>query len=248
MFSYYLTMPGNLEGYLTENLYRLLEISEESKKVNYLSYLAVGHITSNCRETLLNWVLDLSSNLNISVSTGLLACSYIDRFLSSRPNFQHSVLELVGITALSLAMKFAEGKILTPNSIYTMLDYRFSIDAIVTTELFILKELEWNLSIPSPCELIDCLIEYSFDYPCTGRIIEFCHSFAVLCYLDTETVASGNFNLAIASIVLSLDHLAYNELRTDWLLSLKESFVFDSEKLEITVKRVLSKLNLFQKQ
>lgn len=238
-------MPGNLESFLTENLCRLLEKSEEAKEANYLSYLATGHITSNYRDNLFNWVLDLSPNLNFSVSTGLLACSYIDRFLSSRPNFQHSVLELVGITALSLAMKFAEGKVLTPNIIHRLLDSRFLIDAIVTTELFMLKELGWNLSSPSPCELIDTLIEYSFDHPYTERIIETCHSFAVLCYLDTETAASGNFNLAIASIVLSLDRLGYNEFRADWLLSLQETFVFDREKLDITVKRVLSKLDLF---
>ncbi|OMJ96252.1 hypothetical protein SteCoe_216 [Stentor coeruleus] len=241
-------MPGNSESFLTENLCWLLEKTEEAKEANYLSYLAVGHINSNYRETLFNWVLDLSPNLNFSVSTGLLACSYIDRFLSSRPNFQHSVLELIGIISLSLAMKFAEGKVLTPNSIHKMLEYRYSIDAIVTTEIFMLKELGWNLSTPSPCELVDTLIEYSFDHPCTGRIIETCHSFAVLCYLDTETAASGNFNLAIASIVLSLDRLGYREFRADWLLSLQESFVFDNEKLEITVRRVLSKLDLLQKQ
>lgn len=238
-------MPGFFKSVVIEHLSRLLEKSEEDKNANYLSYLSAGHIKTTHRETLFNWVLDISSNLEFSVSTGLLACTYIDRFLSVKPDFQISVLELLGMSALSLAIKFAEGKTIAPQTLHKLLDSRYSIDAIVTIELYILKILDWNLSMVSPCELVDTIIDFSLDHPCIGRIVDTCHSYAVFCFLDPEIASIGNFNLAFASIILALDRLGYKEFRTEWILSLEETFMLDSEKLDVTVSRVQSRFEVF---
>ncbi|OMJ69321.1 hypothetical protein SteCoe_32981 [Stentor coeruleus] len=238
-------MPEFFNSIVIEHLSRLFEKSEEAKNSNYLSYLSVGYIKTIHREALFNWVLDLSPSLNFSVSTGLLACTYIDRFLSIKPDFQISVFELLGISSLSLAIKFTEGKTITPHAIHKLLDSRYSIDAIVTIELYILKILDWNLSMVSPCELIDTIINFSLDHPCIGKIIDACHSFAVFCYLDPEIAVNGNCSLAFASIMLALDRLGYKEFRNNWILSLEKTFMLDTEKLDVVVSRVQKKFEVF---
>ena len=136
-------MPGNTEERLRQNLALLVEKSEEFRTKGHLPYWSRGLITTEIRESLMTYILDLIlPNFHFLTSTKLLACSYADKFLSLKPIAQLSALELIGITALSLASKFNEGKNLTPAVVFQILDSKFSIDSIVKMETFFLLTLD----------------------------------------------------------------------------------------------------------
>jgi hypothetical protein len=185
--------------------------------------------------------------LNLSISTGLLACNYIDRFLSKKPSTQAKIFELLGITALSIACKYKEGLSLAPEKIKNMLRDKYSIDAIVTTEQYMLSVLNWELAVVTSCDLVQSLFELTFGSEVSRRLLDTALAFAALGYSDFKTACAGNYNVAVSSILLALNKCGHSGLEQEWLGTLQLSLPVDHEKVNIVIEAVLKKLELHSK-
>lgn len=226
-------MPINPLDNEKENLMRLIEKSEESRLQGYLNYTTSSHIIPSIREELLHWLIDLAPDLKFSISVAVVAFGYIDRFLSAKPNACLSVLGLLAITALSLALKFYESRRLSPQEIMEMLDGRYSIETITTMEIYVLKVLDWKLDVDTPCVIIDQLVEFTLDS--NSKVKEFAYSYAALCYMNTYVCTAGNYNLAIASILMALDRLGFSQVKNGWL-EVVEGIRLDRDKVQFVEK------------
>ena len=237
-------MPGNSVEYLAENLSWLIEKAEQAKERLQLIYLTVGPVDSNHRQSLMHWVIEVALELEFSHSTAMLACGYFDRFLSVKPISHLSVLELIAVSALSLACKFKEGKSLTPDFISRLLGSGFNADAVVTMERYMLTVLDWKLDDATPCDIIDAVIEFTFGENCSQGILKKSYSFAGFCYLDAEVAMAGSFILAIAGISLALKKLRFLNFRMEWLEIVEQRFGINRDKLDLIEERVENNLAL----
>jgi G2/mitotic-specific cyclin 1/2 len=229
--------------YASEHLHWLLKKAEDKSYFDPLDYLISGQFKKNDRENLLTWVIDLTSELNLSMSTGVLACVYLDKFLTSKPRTSPKILELLGIVSLSLAAKLKEGVVFTPEAIKNMLGDRFNIDSIVTTEKYILSVLNWEMSFSTICDLVLALLQQTFEDSLSSTIIQTSFSFAAICYCDADLAVFGSYNLTISSIYLALDRLGFGRVKDEWLQEIESSFVLDKEKLEAIIDQVVKKLS-----
>lgn len=238
------TPSVNINSYLAETISYQLEKSNDPKYYDYLQYASSGN--ESIRESLLIWVTDLCTDLKLCISTGHLACYYLDRFLSRRPTVQRQIYELIGVIALVAASKFKEGLSFSPEKIQNMLGNRFSIDAIITTERYMMETLEWELCHVTACDLIETLCEFTFGENVTKRILDTAFSIATLSYTSLQLAHVGSYNIAVSSIYLTLKRLGHRNIMDDWLRTLGEDLQIEEEKLRIVIENVENRLESFR--
>ena len=192
----------------------------------------------------MNYILDLSSEIGTSNKTSQLACSYVDSFLGKKQLNSLSVLQLVGVTALSIASKFEEGREILPHQIYELCAGKFSLDAIVTLELFMLDALDWTLSLVTPCEIIQFLLlntcDSSFDF---SKLAMHAEAYASLCMTDSKLMSKGCSTVALASILCVLDKFKFFEFRKGWTQMVEKHYNVDFEAVESCLELVYKKLS-----
>ena len=240
-------LSGSFQDYLKETIIYQLESSEQEKYHENFRYVAHNKVTESQRENFFTCVANLCADLNLSTSTGLLACMYIDRFLSKKLSTQSKIFELLGITSLSIACKYKEGVSLSPEKIQNMLSGKYSIDAIVTTEQYMLSVLNWELAIVTSCDLVQSLLELTFGSSVPKRLLDSAMAFSALCYADFKVASTGTYNVAVSSILLSLKKSGYSDMMQEWLETLEESIPVDKEKVNIAIDSVLNKLESFSR-
>lgn len=105
-------------------------------------------ITPKMRRILIDWIVEVSGQYRLQEETIFLTVNYIDRHCSmshvSRSHFQ-----LVGIAALLIASKYEE--IYPPESdrYVAITDNAYTRDQLFEKELEILRDLEFNLTVPT---------------------------------------------------------------------------------------------------
>lgn len=238
-------MPGNLQINPSETLIFLIEKSQESDYINTLQYVNKGQINNTDRSNLLSWVIDLSTELNLSIVTCLLACTYIDKFLSIRPNTGKKIFDLIGMVGLALAAKYKEGMLICPEIIKEMLRNKYTVDAIATTEMYFLNALGWKLGGITVCDVIETVLEMSFGDGLNEKMVSMCFTFAAMCYCELDIALHGNYNLAFCCIVMVLDKFGFSNVKNEWLDFVDKKFGVDIGKFDGIVKVIREKLTSF---
>lgn len=188
--------------------------------------------------------MDISNSLNIPMSTAILACHYIDYFLSKRPLTKNKIFEVVGITALSLAFKFKDGITISPYKIQELMQNRVSIDAILTTEQYFLKVLDWELFLVTTVDLIEAICEFTIGEGCQ-RVVNHACTLAGFGYCDLIIAAQGVFNTAIACIILSINKLGFSHMKNTWIDVVQRILQPDLQIVCETIKVLEDRLNKF---
>jgi G2/mitotic-specific cyclin 1/2 len=235
-------LTGSFQHYLLDSLRYQLQASEQMKYFENFQHVTQNAITEVQRENFLSCVSDLCSDLNLSTATGQLACMYIDKFLSRKPLTQSRIFELLGLTALSLASKYKEGTAIRPEEIQKMLAGKYSIDAITTTENYMVQVLDWQLSFVTPCDLVQSLVELTFGDQVSKRLLDTAFAFSAMAYADFKVACSGNYNVAVSSILLALKKCGHSGLEQEWLRTLENYIPVDREKVQVVIDCVLQKL------
>ena len=232
----------NLDIYTLEHLQWLYNKSDEKSYLESFSYIDTGCLKKIERENLITRVVSKTSELNLSLSTGLLACAYLDKFLSKKPLMSRDHLDLVCILSLSIAAKYKESGILNLESIKMMLKNQYTLDAIVTTERYILSNLDWQLGLLTPCDLIQSLLNHTFEASISAGFIDMTFKFAAVCYADADIALLGCYYTAVSSILLTLDRLGFNRVKEEWLVLVQSNFVLDKDKVSMIMDQVMKKL------
>jgi serine/threonine protein kinase len=102
-------------------------------------------ITAKMRIILMDWLIEVYDEYHLKFESYFLGVSICDRYLLKKPNISRSKLQLLGITALSIASKLEE---IYPPSISDYLyisDNTYSATQMCEMEIDILQTLEFNL-------------------------------------------------------------------------------------------------------
>ena len=224
-----------------EYLTYLLEHPQNLKHSVQLQYTINGGISSQDREILLYWSIDLSNKLSISIPSTILACNYIDHFLSKKPLSNTNALQFVGITAVSLASKFRDGITITPSQIQAVVSADISADDLATTEKYFLTIINWELFAVNSGDFIESICELTIGEG-SGRVAGLAYTYALLGYCDSHFACRGSFNTAIASIILSINKLGYSQMKNLWIEVVRDRFQVDFESVYETIQLLESKV------
>ncbi|XP_051255328.1 G1/S-specific cyclin-E2 isoform X2 [Dicentrarchus labrax] len=126
-------------------------LNKELKYVHDKSYLQRHpKLQPKMRAILLDWLLEVSEVYSLHRQTAYLAQDYFDRFMLTEDNVGKECLQLLGITALFIASKIEE---IYPPKLFEfayVTDGACDIWDIQSTELHMLKALDWNLCPETP--------------------------------------------------------------------------------------------------
>lgn len=218
-------------SYTKETLeYLILKCQDSSLIANskYLESIQKGKITPVQRETLMNWVIELSESQHLASKTVQLAIYFIDSFLSQKPISNFSLLELVGLICISIALKYEEGREMPPCAICALCDQRFSQEAIITTELYILSVLNWKIDLPTPNELLNYLFAFTCEDFDSNKINKCAEAFISVALTDYEISRNSPIIIAVSSALCVLQKAKFEDFCKDWLDVLEKEVLLNS--------------------
>ena len=233
-------------SYMSETLDFLLKKSSESRnynEINYLETIQQGKITSGNREELINWVSEICSMQKTSKTTEQLAIYYIDSFLSKKAINQLPILELIGFICISLALKYEEGREITAKQINALCDGKFNIEAIITTEVYVLNILDWQLDRPTPSELLHYLFAFTCDEAETRNICKYTENFITVALADYHISRNSPIIIAVASALCVLEKEKYQEFGHKWLEVLNKELHIETGILIETAEKIKDKIS-----
>lgn len=121
---------------------------------------------------------------------------------------------------------------------------RVSIDAILTTEQYFLKVLEWELFLVTTVDLIEAICEFTIGEGCQ-KVVNHACTLAGFGYCDSHIATQCVFNTAIACIILSINKLGFSHMKNAWIDAVQRMFQPDLQMVCETIKVLEDKLNKF---
>lgn len=225
-------LPPTVNPYIQENFQHLLALSSAHPPFNYLQTTQHGRLTASQREALVDWVFEVSEDLQLATKSAELAVSYIDEFLSRKPLIQLKVLELVGSISLVFGVGFEENNIVTPSQVLEMCTTPFTKDNVVTLQAFILKTLGYDLYLATACDFLNSLFEFVHV---NWKIRAKADAFVKYCCKDFQSTLKGPLVKALACAYCAFD---YPEEAETWLSALQEFIEFNINSVHECVERV----------
>ncbi|CAJ1973435.1 unnamed protein product [Sphenostylis stenocarpa] len=115
--------------------------------VNYMNKVQ-SVVTTNMREILVDWLVDVAVEYKLLPETLHLSISYIDRFLSVSP-VAKSRLQLLGVSSMFIASKYEEVNPPRVEKFCSITDNTYQKEEVVKMEAEILGSLNFELSNPT---------------------------------------------------------------------------------------------------
>eukprot|EP00529_Nitzschia_sp_RCC80_P021285 CAMPEP_0113513522 /NCGR_PEP_ID=MMETSP0014_2-20120614/39915_1 /TAXON_ID=2857 /ORGANISM="Nitzschia sp." /LENGTH=391 /DNA_ID=CAMNT_0000409947 /DNA_START=300 /DNA_END=1475 /DNA_ORIENTATION=+ /assembly_acc=CAM_ASM_000159 len=106
------------------------------------------HINERMRSILVDWLVEVHLKFKLVPETLYLTINLIDRYLEKR-EVSRPKLQLVGVTSLLIASKYEEIYPPELRDLVYICDRAYSRQEIIDMEEWILKTLEYNITIPS---------------------------------------------------------------------------------------------------
>jgi hypothetical protein len=193
------------------DIWETLKSEEELNKSNYYSILKQKDINEKMRAILVDWLVEVHCKFKLRSETLFLTINLIDRYLSFKQVLR-TKLQLVGVAALLVACKYEE--VLCPDirDFVYVTDRAYSKEEILQTELDILLNLKFEVTLPSPLRFFE-IIALNFNF----NLIEFTYGNYLLEFFLVDTkmnkYPASIIALAAAYIVMKMNnHSNYKEL------------------------------------
>jgi G2/mitotic-specific cyclin 3/4 len=145
-----------------DEIFEYMRSIEEQLKPNASYMDDQKQITCHMRSQLIDWLVDVHDHFKLRPESLFLAVNFLDRYLSCK-NVPPGKLQLVGGTALFIAVKCEEGQALSVQDIVEISDNDFIADDVFKAERSILSRLEYNLGWPGPLSFL-CRISNADNY------------------------------------------------------------------------------------
>jgi cyclin A len=125
----------------------------ESKHVPRRDYMETiqNDLSYSMRSILIDWLVEVAEEYQLTTQTLFLAVNYVDRFLSFIP-MERSKLQLLGVTSMLLASKYWEIRPPLVDDFVYISDNSYSRAQVITMEGWILKTLKFSLSCVTPLD------------------------------------------------------------------------------------------------
>ncbi|KAL9425107.1 hypothetical protein AB3S75_032107 [Citrus x aurantiifolia] len=130
-----------------EDIYKFYKLVEnESRPCSYIH--TQTEISERMRAILVDWLIDVHQEFELSQETLYLTINIIDRFLSVKVVSRRE-LQLVGMGAMLIASKYEEIWAPEVNDLVRIADNAYSHPEVLAMEKTILRKLEWTLTVPT---------------------------------------------------------------------------------------------------
>ena len=113
-----------------------------------------SEITLSNRETLLEWLIEVKTEYNLSTVSYLRAQHILDRFCYKTQNIKRNNYQLIGITCLWIASKIEEVSSIDSKEIVYVTDYTYTMKELLKMEKTILNTLGYDVYFKIPSDYI----------------------------------------------------------------------------------------------
>ncbi|CAI9622679.1 unnamed protein product [Staurois parvus] len=131
------------------NYLRQLEVKQSIKQ----RYLEGMEINERMRAILVDWLIQVNSRFQLLQETLYMGIAIMDRFLQVQP-VSRGKLQLVGVTSLFVASKYEEMYSPEVADFVYITDNAYTASQIREMEMFILRELNFDLGRPLPLHFL----------------------------------------------------------------------------------------------
>lgn len=166
-------------------------------------------VTPVMREIVVDWLMEVAAEYHARCTTLALAVSYMDRFLSL-VKVPVDVLQLVAVTCMLLASKIEETNPPSIADVVYICDHTYTAEMVLSMEKFILNQLKFTLTTPTPFTILGHLAELiapAQQY--VNDVAQFAAHFALfddqLADVSPGVVALGAVQLALHIAPLSIE-------------------------------------------
>ncbi|KAK7336418.1 hypothetical protein VNO77_16959 [Canavalia gladiata] len=179
-----------------DDIYKFYKLVEnESRPCDYID--SQPDINERMRAILVDWLIDVHTKFDLSLETLYLTINIIDRFLAVR-TVPRRELQLVGVSAMLMASKYEEIWPPEVNDFVCLADRAYTHEQILVMEKIILENLEWTLTVPTPCVFLVRFIKASVPDQVLENMAHFLSElgmmhYATLMYCPSMVAASAVF-------------------------------------------------------
>jgi hypothetical protein len=184
---------------------------------NYLESMQKGKLSKAQRENVITWISEICDSQNASKKTMQLSIYYLDSFLSQKAVSNFSILELIGLVCISIALKYEESREFPPMKILALSQNRFTLEAVIATEVYVLSILNWKIDFLTPDEILQYLFEFTCENFETQKITKCAQNFIQIALTDYEISRFSPFVIAVASAICVFQIVNYEDFCKDWL-------------------------------
>jgi len=166
-----------------------------------------SEVTSSMRMLLLEWMVDISRELEFSLETWCLAVNLLDRFLGVQP-LSKDCLQLVGLTVLWIGAKQDEMSPPSTDELVSLCADSYSTTNFKHMELIVLARLNFNLAAPTPAFFLSHLVavedEKDWSEDLSRHLVEFIMEDHILARVSPCRIAQSVFKVIKACNTTSL--------------------------------------------
>jgi len=144
--------------YLPDIFHNLMK-DEESVKPDSGYMKHQSDINEKMRAILVDWLIEVHLKFKLMTETLFLTINLIDRYLSTK-TILRTKLQLLGVSALLISCKYEEIYAPDIRDFVYITDKAFTKEEILVMEYDILKQLDFNITIPSSNRFFDFIINY----------------------------------------------------------------------------------------
>ncbi|ESW08719.1 hypothetical protein PHAVU_009G069000 [Phaseolus vulgaris] len=201
--------------------------------VNYMDKVQLV-VTTNMREILVDWLVDVAVEYKLLSETLHLSVSYIDRFLSVSP-VTKSRLQLLGVSSMLIASKYEEANPPRVEKFCSITDNTYEKKEVVKMETEILQSLNFEMGNPTSITFLKrCLGVASVNKKTPNLKVEFLSFYlAELSLLDYDCIRFLPSIVAASSLFLA-SFIISPEVHP-WTSSLREWSGYKPAELKVCV-------------
>ncbi|XP_061596745.1 cyclin-A1-like [Cololabis saira] len=166
-------------------------------------------ITTGMRPILVDWLVEVAQDYQLTSETLHLAVNYMDRFLSCTTDVRRGKLQLVGTAALMIAAKYEEIFVPKLNEFVYITDSTYTRKQLVQMETTLLRVLSFNMSAPTIYQFLRLFISIHSVCPKTENLALYIAEQSLMemdpvLQYNPSIVAAGCYCLATYTINQSL--------------------------------------------
>ncbi|XP_027361257.1 putative cyclin-A3-1 [Abrus precatorius] len=207
---------------------RALEMEVNRRPVANYTETVQRDVSEKMRGILVDWLMEVAQEYNLTSDTIYLAVSCIDRFLSTRPiNTNH--LQLLGVSSLLIASKYEEISPPHAEDFCYMTDNTYTLAEVTRMERELLTSLNFDLGHPTAKTFLRiCIKAAQKNFVHSKQQLEFLASYLLeLCLLDYKCL---KFLPSVAAAsALFLSRFIIQPTKHPWNISLMFEHGSDSK-------------------
>ena len=184
--------------YYAEEIYQDLFVTETRYTAKFGYMKNQVDISEKMRSILIDWLVEVHNKFKLSPETLFLTVNIIDRYLE-RISICKARLQLVGVSAMLIASKYEDIYPPETNDFVYITDKAYTKEEILAMEMSILKQLEYNVTVPSSYRFLQRFTRVS---NCSEQQVALVRYLVELTLIDYKMIRFSNSIIAASAVYL----------------------------------------------